>query len=402
MNKINVRSLATLFFLGSFFVSEVTIGGSSSLKIPTNELEVVFTLGVGVIVLLFSNHSYNCYYKLVFITVSIAIIQCFYFLFFNLHPVESSFGNYFVSATRLYVYISVIAIYSLFLYEEEAVVRWFYRLGVGSMVVGLTALVAHYLAGNRLLIDISYGSARPQALFTEPSAWAPVIGAVGIISWKRESYLIFALTIVMVVLSNSPTVILVTMLSFIGVFLLERGGVKTVLLGFGSVVIAGVLFVALGGLDWLVNAGVGGKTVERLALGLKFAFTLAEEGYNPRVSGAIDVVTNLSKHDLLWTGYGLNSSTVYFQAITPAGEPHARAYSILLTALFSFGIVGAVLVTYWGAKVASRLKKINSPYLYIYVPFLLVSMINSAQGFVTYKFVILGLIVYLGMGRYRR
>ena len=91
-----------------------------------------------------------------------------------------------------------------------------------------------------------------------------------------------------------------------------------------------------------------GNTVERLALGITAASTLAEEGYNPRVAGAIDIITNLAKHDLLWTGYGLNSSTVYFQAITPAGEPYERAYSLLLTSLFSFGIVGAALITYWG------------------------------------------------------
>ncbi len=396
MSKINIKSLATFVFLISFYISEITIGGTSNINIPTNILEAITTLGIGSAIILFASNPRECYYRLIYIIIGIAIIQCLYFIFRNLNPVESQFTNYLTKASRLYLYIILITIYSLFLYKEDVLVRWFYRLGIGSIVLGLSALAAYYLVGSRILLDFSYGSARPQALFTEPSAWAPVIGSVGIISWKRKSCLIFVLTIMMMVLSNSPTVILVTLLSFIGVFLLERGSVRAVLFGSVGVVIAGVLFVALGGWDWLVNSGLGGNTVERLALGLKAASTLAEEGYNPRVVGAIDVITNLSKHDLLWTGYGLNSSTVYFEAITPPGVPHERAYSLLLNSLFSFGVFGAFIIMYGGIRVAFRLTMVNSPYLCIYLPFFLVSMINSAQGFVTYKFVILGLIVYLG------
>ena len=402
MSKMDIKYLATFIFLISFYISEITIGGTSSINIPTNILEVVTISGVAMAVLLLTSNPRRCYYRLIYIAAGVAIIQCLYFIFLNLNPIESYFTNYVTKASRLYIYIIIITIYSLFLYKEEVLVQWFYRLGIGSIVLGLLALAAYYLVGSRILLDFSYGSARPQALFTEPSAWAPVIGSVGIISWKRKSYLIFGLTMMMMILSKSPTVVLVVVLSFIVVFLLERGGLRAAVFGFGSVVIVGVLFVVLGGWDWLVNSGVGGNTVERFAVGITAASTLAEEGYNPRVTGAIDIITNLSKHDLLWTGYGLNSSTVYFQAITPVGEPHERAYSLLLTLLFSFGIVGTIIIIFWGTKVADRLTKIKSPYLYVYIPFLLVSMINSAQGFVTYKFVILGLIVYLEMEWFRR
>jgi hypothetical protein len=128
----------------------------------------------------------------------------------------------------------------------------------------------------------------------------------------------------------------------------------------------------------------------RLISGIDNVLSWGQTGYNPRFSGFVDVLSHLKNNDLLWTGYGLNSASIYFSYYGDL----VRDYSLFLTLLFSYGIIGVLIFYTFCIYALKRMVNLNSKFIYIFIPFLIVSLINSAQGFVTYKFVIIGVIYY--------
>jgi hypothetical protein len=216
------------------------------------------------------------------------------------------------------------------------------------------------------------------------------------VAWKKSDWMGLALAAAFAIAANSAIVLLVFILSIVGVYLVRQGPWAVwggVLATFGSI----FAFIGLGGLNWLKTAPYFGRTINRLARGVEFIITLSQQGYNPRFAGAINVYQHLQKKGLLWIGYGLNSASPYFKHVYAGTETAVQDYSLLITTFFSFGIVGVVTFVMVSYLTVVRMYRNKSALVYLFVPFFLASIINSAQGFVMYKFVLLGIVVY-GVG----
>jgi hypothetical protein len=328
---------------------------------------------------------------------TLAVVQLTYFLVVNVYPIAGSLTEYVFAAVRVYGYIVSATVYACLFYDEDLLIKTFYLIGRLCLGVGLAAFLMHKMTGLAFLLDLSYGDIRTQAFFSEPSAAAPAVASVGLMAWEKSDWIGFALAVTFAITANSPTVLLVSILSIIGVYLVRRGPLAVwggVLGTLGSV----FAFIALGGLSWLKTASYFGRTINRLARGIEFIITLSQQGYNPRFAGAINVYQQLQEKGLLWIGYGLNSASPYFKHVYTGTETAVQDYSLLITIFFSFGIIGVLIFVLFAYRAAVRIYRRKSELVYLFVPFLLASMINSAQGFVMYKFVFLGIVAY-GIGR---
>lgn len=394
-NRVTVRNAACFVFLASFFIVELTVGGQVNYSVPFFQLEVAALAIAGAYALLGGYSNLRQVYTLIAIVLGIAIIQLCYLISLTVDPIYGIFEGYAYSAIRLFIYISIITIFSVYLYDEEYVVKGFYYFGVAVLLIGLIAWLTHKATGTPVMIDLAYGQPRVQSLFSEPSATAPVVAGILILGWKRRSYAIVALALVYGWLTASPTVYVVTFASVIGVYLLEHGGITAAMTGLLLFTGAGVLFIVLDGLNWIILNDVGGRGMQRLAAGAQFAITASEQGYNPRFAGALDIWTELHEQDLLLIGHGLNSANVYFEPITASGELVTRDFSLILTILFSYGLIGVAFFMILIFRTIYLLVSTNSKFLYLFIPFLITSCINSAQGFITYKFVLVGIIAHV-------
>jgi len=388
--------VATVLFVLSFLFINVEYSGKSLLLLPLYKIELAVNLGLAVIAYGMRLPSVQQTRRLVGVLGVLAIVQFVYFLGLNTYPLEGSLVEYVSASVRVFGYLVSVTTYATLFFDEELLMETFYKVGRAVLTVGVGALLVYEIVGIPLLLDFAYKEPRTQSFFTEPSATAPAVAVVGTMAWRRRDWFGGLLALTYVYTANSPTVILVFVLSIIGIYLVQRGPVALWTGVLGSIGSA-VAFVTFGGLNWLKTAPYFGKTVNRLARGVEFAITLSQQGYNPRFAGAINVYEQLQKNGLLWIGYGLNSASPYFRHVTLDTITKTQDYSLLLTLLFSFGIIGVAIFLIYCYLAAMGMYRHSSRMSYIFVPFFLTSMINSAQGFVTYKFVILGIVVY-GIG----
>lgn len=388
--------IATVFFVLSFLLMKVQYSGEALLILPLYKIEFAVNLGLAVIAYRLRPPSVEQTRRLVSVLGVLAIVQFAYFLGLNTYPLEGSLFEYVSASVRVFGYLVSITIYATLFYDEDLLIETFYKVGRAVLAVGIGALLVYEALGTSLLLDFAYGEPRTHSFFTEPSATAPAVAVVGIMAWKRRDWAGGLLALTYVYTAKSPTVVLVFIFSIVGIFLIRQGPVVLwagVLGSIGSV----AAFVTFGGLEWLKTASYFGSTVNRLARGVEFAITLSQQGHNPRFAGAINVYEHLQKHGLLWIGYGLNSASPYFEHVPLGTVTDTQDYSLLITLFFSFGIIGLAIFLPYCYRAAMGMYRHSSRMIYIFVPFFLTSMINSAQGFVTYKFVILGVVVY-GIG----
>ncbi|PQJ34736.1 hypothetical protein BSZ35_09110 [Salinibacter sp. 10B] len=397
LDKVKLSTLATTVFVSSFFFLQISIGGDPLIRIPLYQAELMLNLGLAALAFHMQSPSVAQTRRLVGILGTIAVTQLGYFLMVNVYPIAGSLTEYVIAAVRVYGYIVSVTVYACLFYDEDLLLKTFYQLGRLCLGVGLAALLVYKMTGLPFLLDLSYGNIRPQAFFTEPSAAAPAVASVGLVAWKKSDWMGLALAVAFATTSNSATVLLVFILSIFGVYLVRRGpwAVWGGVLGtFGSM----FAFIGLGGLDWLKTASYFGRTINRLARGIEFIITLSQQGYNPRFAGAINVYQQLQEKGLLWIGYGLNSASPYFRHVYTGTGTDVQDYSLFVTTFFSFGVMGVLVLVLFVHRAIVIMYRKESGLVYVFIPFFLASMINSAQGFVMYKFVILGIVVY-GVGR---
>ena len=392
--RVSISNLAGAAFLCSFFFVEISTT-DRIIPIPSLFPELIVIITLMLYTTTCGISSRRLYY-FGFGVSFLLFIQLIYFLYLYAFPLSGNLVEYVTRAMRLYLYLVLITFYSIFLYKEKSLIQGFYYVGLSVLIVGIAAWVAYQITGLRLLLDFAYGFPRVKAFFSEPSATAPVVAAIAILGWKKRSWPAITGSASFLFLSASPTVFIVVLLSITGVFILERRHSINVIVGGLLFVLLVSVFIFGGGPSWIIQNEIGGLTIRRLMEGVNYAITLSDYGYNPRFAGAMDIFTELQMKGLLWTGAGLNSASVYFGAVTPKGQVPVRDFSLFLTILFSYGLIGTIFLFVLAVRTAFLLKSIKSTYLYIYIPFLITSMINSAQGFLTYKFVLLGIIAYLG------
>ena len=284
----------------------------------------------------------------------------------------------------------------LFLFfDERLMIDLFTGFAKITIVISFLSIALYHTVGSLWLLDFVRSSARPQAFLSEPSSYAPIIPAMLLITWQRRQIVWMIATITCFVLAQSPTVIIVTILTGITllVFFSRFDPIKLGLALVTAMVFFGTAFVLVDpDPSPLLHSGNGVLVMlGRAVAGVQFVFSGGTTGTNVRVADAADVLNMLRNNHLLLTGYGLNSSSAYFNALGIL----VKDASLPLYILFSYGVLGLVLLLVLAGWSFFWIRRIGSTYYVIYVPFLISSLLNSAEGFALYQFVFAGALVYL-------
>ena len=390
--------LASFAFLLPYFVSTVTTAPLKVIDIPTRFLEYAI-LAVLIIEKIVSSKSSSR--RGGFALASFfAILVCIYALF-RAQPVYGTSNQYLAAGLAFVVIYGFGAVYAGNLFEPRVFVDVFWKLSIASLWIALTAFAFSKVFGGFLLVSVKLdtGIGRMQGLLSEPSAWAPVLAAILLLSIRRRSWFNVALSILGVIVVQSPTVYITMIISLVGYYLITtawRKGKPLALLLVASVslLIAGLVR----GIDtgqFLKSHNPIEHAIGRTLDGIANVTSGGTLGDNARFTYVQVVIGDIQANGWTWFGYGPNSSSVFFPAkyLDYSGLRPLGPASIWNRAWFEFGLVGMAVLLF--GIVIAVLRSSKSPLLAaVLLPFVLSSCINGASGHQLYKLVELAILLF--------
>ena len=380
-----VASVGTTVFLMSFFVSRIQRGNSSA-HIELNTAKIAIPILI-VLALWTAAENRGRQLGLWFALSSATAVSALYLYRYDNPPVATysefagSFSTSFLLLVSIYGYCTL-------LFEQKSFIRQFRWFSIAAIAIGFLALLANRATGQPYLVSFAQsGNVRMQSLLSEPSALAPLVAAGLLMGWRRRDPLWFGAACVGLLLTESPTVYATCLLSvviFWGIRQLRRLAVAASVIAIAVTYLARVDYA-----NYVLDPSAIKRTIGRLSSGVVNVLSGGVQGQNLRFAGAKTVWDTLNSQGWLFTGYGLNSSSVYFPAIY--GE--VRDYSLPLNILFSFGVLGlALFLILLGRALFNSVEQELFP---IFLAFAVATSINSAEGFSSYQFVILGMILFV-------
>lgn len=382
--------LGTVVFLLTFFVSRIQLGpGREPVDIGIPRVAIAVLLFLGAVVILeggWSPKSVGTLAVIVFLSLTVNAL----YLFAYESPPLLSYSHFASALGTSFLLLTSIFVYAFLMYDERTLLMLFRYFAMGALVIGISAFVMNKANGQPYLISYTRsGSTRIQAMLSEPSAFAPVVAAGILFGTRQKDWVWLALSIVGLVLTRSPIVYATAILTvLIYVAIRRTRGLR----GAVSVVVSTVSLLTIFNYlqripyqSFTQDANPVKQAVGRLSSGIVNVTSGGRLGENVRFAGAQTVVDDLFSNGWFYTGYGLNSSAVYFPAVY--GE--VRDFSLPLNMLFSFGVFG--LLFFIGILVWALARTARDDYFLVFLPFAVASSINSAQGFATYQFVFLGI-----------
>jgi hypothetical protein len=322
----------------------------------------------------------------------------------------SAFGTpagYDAEAVKFVVSYVALGAFAVLFFEERLFERVVWRAATVALWVGVVSCLASRLSHRILLVSASHGALRLLGTLSEPSAWAPVISLVVLLAIRRRSWLYLALAFVGVVLAASPTCILV-LVATVSLYYALTGTRRqrlTVLLSLAVFIPVAVFFLQTARPDrYLDSHNTAEVALGRLVSGIRNVETGGKTGHNTRFASTRVVIADATANGWLHTGAGPAADITYFAAKYPDGtRPEAyRPNSLWVEVLFDFGEVGVVVLGIFMLTSAWRMRH-RPEMCAILLPFFVASLINSAEGFLEYSFVALGIMLFaFGWGAPRR
>lgn len=388
-------TVAAWAFCASFFFVEIAHDSAPLVSLKAlAALEMVVMLGLFVLVVVGRPSVFQRFRRQVSIMClvlwALLLSGALYTLLLHGQPILGPSSIYIERSARLGIFLVSTLVYALFFFDRDVLLRVFWRIGMWVIAVCVVSVVLWYAMESRYLLNFRADTVRVQAFFSEPSALAPFIPVMAILAIRRRRWFVAFLALALVLLAKSPTVLVVTSVSVPCYFLLIRGnriakiGAVALLAGFFAFSINAVT------LDPYALAASNSSprlVVSRLIFGLNAVRSGGDLGHNTRFDNTMETWRTLDAHDLLLTGYGLNSASAYFLA----RDGVARDNSLALTVLFSYGVGGLALFAIAATVATNRIVRDDPAFAALVLPFLVASLLNSAGGFVTYKFALLGI-----------
>ncbi|NMM30625.1 MAG: hypothetical protein HHJ10_06185 [Cellulomonas sp.] len=331
--------------------------------------------------------------KVLWVTTLLAIPL---FWLYGDNPSDGGEGAYLKQAILYIFYVGFVAGFAYTFYREGLFVDIWLKAATVAAVIALLGYALAVTTGRPDLVTFANysGGLRLTGMLGEPSSWAPIISAGILLSWRRRSPRLVVMFAAAGLLTKSPTVALAFVLSLAVVLLISR---------FALFLKFMIVMLLAGAAPWIIPVFTGGVApvdrnsgnplaimMGRLLSGIEFVQTGGASGSNVRAEGALKTWSILESHDWLWVGRGLGSADVYF----PFHFGTVQAWSLPVNLLFSFGVIGLGVYVLFALLAIWNMR--NTEAALIFIPFLMASAINSAQGIEFYKFALLGILLYVG------
>jgi hypothetical protein len=394
--------VGTLVFLWQLFMSEISVDeGASSIPLGTGRGAGILLIAFGLAALFTGRRSRRHSILFLVLLSGVVVVNIPYLVLFYDNPPVGSYDIFSANLVKSVVLLISIFLFSLFLYDEALLIRLFRWFSLVTIFIGTVAYLASAFISTPYMTALApTGGIRMQAFLSEPSAFAPIVAAGMILSWRNRDYWWLLASVTALVLTKSPTVLItlvVTASLYYAMCRARRSSRMTALVAMAAALALCVtVLLNVPYTEYLRSTNPATALVGRLSSGMVAITSDGAQGENERLRNGRDVVNELSQRGWLWHGYGFNSAATYFPLTS---DRRVKDNSLPLNILFSHGIPGLVLFLI--ALLMALVGSVRSSYFPIFLAFAVTSTINSAQGFSTYQFVILGMCCYAA-GDYRR
>lgn len=327
--------------------------------------------------LLVSEVEHNLHGNFIMIAISVFYIVLF-IQYIKLKEFEICFILFFIALVFCYGYIhpkfsdsikSLLYLFPfmLFLHKDSNLVE---RLQTIVIKFTILCIALFFL---RIGVDSAYGAKRMQGLMSEPSAIAFCSSLLLVNFLLTKKKLPLFLTFICLLMTNSPTVMLVTA----GTFFLYLFFKQNLFIKILIVTITLVLLLNLQNICIFLYDKTEIYSFNRLALGLEALSSFGKGGYNPRLFTVFYILDNFKYTDSFTKLFGIGwaSQTYYF---TSKGMLANICW--WLDIYISFGLVGlsifliALFISFFKLKSQPSLEKYSFLAIFMYVT------INTAMG----------------------
>lgn len=288
-------------------------------------------------------------------------------------------NDYFLQGILLWAYLFAVCLYASNIKVDsyQRLLRYFDIFAKSAVFAAIAFYFLYKLTGIAVLVHFydGFGLARLQGFFSEPSALAPVTCWLLLTGVRYRRVMSVGLALIVCALSFSPIVIISTLLALATYLMIFHARTRPIIL------IVGILATAwIATIDCSISSG--GSSIFRSACGIKSIFSADARDIfiNDRLLSSIAIFQHLSATDSWMHGLGINSTSVFM----PTYFGVMRDNSLLISVIAFYGVAGvSVFFVFVCACIikAWRLKNILSIF---WLSFFWCSMINSAQGFITY------------------
>lgn len=328
-----------------------------------------------------------------------AVLTLILLAYLRFQPWPSSFGTVRSYDTQAMIFVATyveVAIFAVLFFEEKLFERVIWRAATVTLWVGVVSCVASRLTHHLLLVNPADGGLRMQGTLSEPSAWAPVIPLVVLLAMRRRSRFYVALALIGALLADSPTCILVLVLTVPLYFALTSNWRQRVplFLVLAVVVPAAVFFVQTANPSYYLNSqNAAVVALGRLVSGVRNVETGGETGGNARFTSTRVIIAEVRANGWLHTGAGPAADDTYLRAEFPITGPTYATNALWVSVLFNFGEGGVAVL---GVLVLAALWRMRhrQAMTAVLLPFFVASLVNSAEGSFEYAFVALGIMLF--------
>jgi hypothetical protein len=289
------------------------------------------------------------------------------------------------------LYVIWAVLYGHLFHDDDLLVEAFVRTLTVALAVAFAAYLAYITVGLRWLVHTQYGTPRLQGLLSEPSGWGPFLGAAILLGWERRRWWLVGLAGVAALLTKSPTTVACVGLAVPAYLLLARRWHK-----WRAAIIVAVS--AVGWWVWLqitsvrvtdsVSTGLEDQIVARLASGIANVQSGQTQGRNDRWASLQAIFDAMTAHHWWWTGIGPGSES-YWRETLDGALPN----SLPVYVAGSFGVAGVGVLAVLLVLAVKRLR--HSTLFPLVLPFIVASLVNSAGGWESYKYVVLAIVLAL-------
>ena len=289
-------------------------------------------------------------------------------------------NDYFFQGILLWAYLFSICLYasSIKVDSYPRLLHFFDVFAKNSVYLAMVFYLLYQITGVGFLIHFydGFGIARLQGFFSEPSALAPISSWLLLSGIRYRNITSVGLGIAVCVLTFSPIVLISTTLALITYLIIFHPKFTPIILLMGVAIAYWILAIDCSSAD-------GGESIIRAACGMQTIFSLDARDIfaNGRLLSSLAIFDHLSERDAWGIGLGINSTSIFM----PAYYGIMRDNSLPISMLAFYGVIGGlatVLLATIGLLKAGQKKNIFSIF---WISFFWCSMINSAQGFISYS-----------------
>jgi hypothetical protein len=335
----------------------------------------------------------------IYLTLAVLALIVIAYLAFRPWPAYAgSVRSYDVQAWLFVATYVTVAVFAVLFFEPGVFERTVWRASTVALWIGVLTCLASRLTGHALLVNPAYGTLRMQGTLSEPSAWSAVLTVVVLLALRRRSWFYMALALAGLVLADSPSCLLVLALAVPAYFALTSAGPNRGLarVGVGAVIACGLVFVQHASPQpYLASSNPAEVAVGRLLSGIRNVVTDGQQGSNSHFGSAVVTIADVRQNGWMLAGAGPAADETWFPAQYPATafglpvEPNALWVSVL----FDFGEWGVAVLAVLMLTAVWRLRR--SPVMCaILLPFIVMSLTDSAEGAFTYSFAALAVMLF--------